>query len=47
MFPEHWSTMRWQRDVSSQKPDLGDLAARLARKAKSDEIALQKLGDDP
>ena len=33
--------------MSSQKPDLGDLAARLARKAESDEIALQKLGDDP
>jgi hypothetical protein len=34
-----------QRDVSSPKPDLGDLAARFARKAESDEIALQKLGD--
>jgi HEPN domain-containing protein len=35
--------------VSSRKPDLGDLAARFARKAESDEIALQKLklGDDP
>jgi HEPN domain-containing protein len=33
--------------VSSQKPNLGDLAARFARKAESDEIALQKLGDDP
>lgn len=39
--------MRWQRDVSSQKPDLGDLAARFARKAESDEITLEKLGDDP
>jgi HEPN domain len=33
--------------VSSSKPDLGDLAARFARKAESDEIALKKLGDDP
>jgi HEPN domain len=33
--------------VSSRNPDLGDLAARLARKAESDEIALQKLADDP
>lgn len=33
--------------MSSRKPDLGDLAARFARKAESDEIALQKLGDDP
>jgi len=33
--------------VSSPKPDLGDLAARFARKAESDEITLEKLGDDP
>jgi hypothetical protein len=33
--------------VSSPKPDLHDLAARFARKAESDEIALDKLGDDP
>lgn len=33
--------------MSSQKPNLGDLATRFARKAESDEIALQKLGDDP
>ncbi len=32
--------------MSSQKPDLSDLAALLARKAESDEIALRKLGDD-
>lgn len=32
--------------MSSQKPDLGDLAARFAHKAESDEIALQKLVDD-
>jgi hypothetical protein len=33
--------------VSSPKPDLNDLAARFARKAGSDEIALAKLTDDP
>lgn len=33
--------------MSSPKPDLGDLAARFARKAESDEIVLQKLADDP
>jgi hypothetical protein len=33
--------------VSSPKPDLSDLAIRFARKAESDEIALDKLGDDP
>lgn len=33
--------------MSSLKPDLGDLAARFARKAESDEIALDKLGGDP
>lgn len=33
--------------MSSPKPDLGDLAARFARKAESDEITLEKLGDDP
>jgi HEPN domain-containing protein len=33
--------------VSSPKPDLGDLAARFARKAESDEIALDRLADDP
>ena len=46
MSPEHWSTTRWQRAVSSSKPDLHDLAARFTRKAESDEIALDKLGDD-
>jgi HEPN domain-containing protein len=30
-----------------QKRDLGDVAARFARKARSDEIALDKLADDP
>jgi len=39
--------MRSWRAVSSPKPDLGDLAARFARKAESDEITLEKLGDDP
>jgi HEPN domain-containing protein len=39
--------MRSWRDVSSPKPDLSDLAARFARKAESDEITLEKLGDDP
>jgi HEPN domain-containing protein len=33
--------------VSSPKHDLNDLAARFARKARSDEIALEKLADDP
>jgi HEPN domain-containing protein len=33
--------------VSSPKHDLRDLAARFARKARSDEIALEKLADDP
>jgi HEPN domain-containing protein len=33
--------------VSSQKRDLGDVAARFVRKARSDEIALDKLADDP
>lgn len=33
--------------MSSPKPDLHDLAARFARKARSDEIALDKLADDP
>jgi HEPN domain-containing protein len=33
--------------VSSPKRDLHDLAARFARKARSDEIALEKLADDP
>jgi hypothetical protein len=33
--------------VSSQKRDLGDVAARFVRKARSDEIALDKLVDDP
>jgi hypothetical protein len=33
--------------VSSPKHDLQDLAARFARKARSDEIALDKLADDP
>jgi hypothetical protein len=33
--------------VSSQRRDLGDLADRFARKARSDEIALEKLADDP
>ncbi len=33
--------------MSSQKRDLGDVAARFARKALSDEIALDKLADDP
>jgi HEPN domain-containing protein len=33
--------------VSSPKPDLRDLAARFAHKAESDEIALEKLADDP
>lgn len=32
--------------MSSPKPDLGDLAARFAHKAESDEITLEKLGDD-
>jgi hypothetical protein len=47
MSLEPSSTMPWQRAVSSPKPDLSDLAARFARKAESDEIALDKLGDDP
>jgi len=42
MSPEHWSTTRWQRAVSSPKPDLHDLAARFARKAESDEIEIGK-----
>jgi hypothetical protein len=33
--------------VSSQKRNLGDVAARFVRKAHSDEIALDKLADDP
>jgi hypothetical protein len=33
--------------VSSPKPDLRDLAVRFARKAESDEIALDRLADDP
>ena len=33
--------------MSSPKRDLHDLAARFARKARSDEIALEKLADDP
>ncbi len=33
--------------MSSPKHDLNDLAARFARKAGSDEIALAKLTDDP
>jgi len=33
--------------VSSPKPDLRDLAARFARKAESDEIALDRLANDP
>jgi hypothetical protein len=32
--------------VSSLKPDLRDLAARFARKAESDEIALDRLASD-
>lgn len=39
--------MHSERAVSSPKPDLGDLAERLARKARSDEIALDKLAGDP
>lgn len=33
--------------MSSEKRDLGDVAARFVRKARSDEIALDKLADDP
>ncbi|HEX4115210.1 MAG TPA: HEPN domain-containing protein [Solirubrobacteraceae bacterium] len=33
--------------MSSPKHDLHDVADRFARKARSDEIALEKLGDDP
>lgn len=33
--------------MSSQKRDLGDVAARFVLKARSDEIALDKLADDP
>lgn len=33
--------------MSSQKPDLGELAALLARKAESDEIVLRELGGNP
>lgn len=33
--------------MSSPKPDLRDLAARFARKAESDEIALDRLANDP
>ena len=33
--------------MSSPKHDVRDLAARFARKARSDEIALEKLADDP
>lgn len=32
--------------MSSQRRDLRDLAARFARKARSDEVALDKLADD-
>jgi HEPN domain len=39
--------MRSERAVSSPKPDLRDLAARFSRKARSDEIALDKLAGDP
>ncbi len=46
MSPARWFMTRWQRAVSSPKPDLNDLAARFARKAESDEIALDKLGED-
>lgn len=35
-----------RRDASLQKPDLRDLAERYARKARSDEIALEKLAVD-
>ena len=33
--------------MSSPKPDLRDLATRFSRKARSDEIALDKLAGDP
>lgn len=33
--------------MSSPKHDLGDVAVRFARKARSDEIALEKLAGDP
>lgn len=33
--------------MSSPKHDVRDLAVRFARKARSDEIALDKLADDP
>lgn len=33
--------------MSSPRPDLNDLALRFSRKARSDEIALDKLADDP
>lgn len=33
--------------MSSPKHDLHDLAVRLGRKARSDEIAIEKLADDP
>lgn len=39
--------MRSERVVSSPKPDLRDLAARFSSKARSDEIALDKLAGDP
>jgi HEPN domain-containing protein len=35
-----------KKDASLQKPDLRDLAERYARKARSDEIALEKLAVD-
>jgi HEPN domain-containing protein len=38
---------RSERAVSSPKPDVHDLASRFSRKARSDEIALDKLADDP
>lgn len=33
--------------MSSPKHDVRDLAARFARKARSDEIALEQLAEDP
>jgi hypothetical protein len=33
--------------VSSPKHDLRDLAVRLGRKARSDEIVIEKLAGDP
>lgn len=40
-------TMPCERAVSSPKHDLNALAIRLGRKARSDEIAIEKLADDP